>query len=227
MIESDSGNTQEIKESLQFSKSVILPNGNIIYSSSEIGRSPLIMSNKGQILVKKNPWLLQQVVNNPQEDEGNKEYNHRGSTSHVSKTETTDNEERDSVAVKKIFDPNKGTGLDQFRALQELQQTGVPVATPLIATSYYLVTKWIEGDSVSSSYKQTGEHVIPYIRRLNQIINSLKRNGNWKLSWYLDTCMDNYIPYNLSAEDPIQRFIALDPMIKDRFGQHIIHWKQV
>jgi hypothetical protein len=115
------------------------------------------------------------------------------------------------VAVKRFDRPQtKISGIDQYLAMRSLEKAGALCAPTLAATRYCLVSKWING---TLAYEVNTTYHTEYLKHLEKLIEELARLGKWKKEWLLDKITDNYFVNNLSDNNPLNWFIAIDPII--------------
>lgn len=117
------------------------------------------------------------------------------------------------VAVKH-FDSSAGelTGIEQFRAMSQLQEKLVLCALPLAATEATLITKWVDPSENPQPTPEQVAELPAYLLALGKIVKQLKGEGKWQNNWKIDENPDSYAVRHLNAKDPLWRFIALDPV---------------
>ncbi|HSW97003.1 MAG TPA: hypothetical protein VLF89_04205 [Candidatus Saccharimonadales bacterium] len=228
MKELVSGNTIQAKDMLKNSTQAVLSTGDMLYTSplyfeagfQESSDNPfrLIVSPQGQSLLEENPQLLLGLLDDPTKGIGvwkrnvERVYPYQdGLRSVVAKERVRSKNRKFDVALKRVYDLDV-TGIEQFQAMRALQEEGIPVAIPLLATKHRFVSEWI--NSPKAYDPSVKDRFKPYLQALKETANKLRDKGKWMQDWRVEEQPANYAIRDFKAKNPLEQFTAIDPIYR-------------
>lgn len=212
--------TLDIRDILNQSQAEILPNGDTLFIALHYKVPPTYLEEKftGKFSTIFSPSAIKLLGNSQFVDLLDREYTsknihgktvRKGIRGFVVKENIGNIVSRFEVAVKTLLPYALDmTGIEQFRAMRGLQNMGVRCAEPMTATQWRLITKWVNGRP--AYYVE--QALEPYLIALTGVGEQLRQTGVWESSWRIDHQPANYIIRDLKAENPLERFIAVDPV---------------
>lgn len=195
-----------------------LPSGDYLYGQGSGDETAL--SAKGWELLKGGVLNLMRNEAGTQDSKKEKRVGQRG---FVTKERVETSSGPLDIALKRMpLNPEspKMKGIDQFNAIRALEGAGVLCSEPFLAADDVLITRWESRPQVSSLPEENiRPQFLQYLIKLDQIARQLEAEstgslGTWRQRWRIDTDPANYAVADLTAEDPLKRFVAIDPVFE-------------
>ena len=96
------------------------------------------------------------------------------------------------------------TGIEQFTAMRLLEENGIAVASPLLATNYRIVTMAIDGKQIEN---ENSPDFISYLEKIRKVSETLVDQQLWNKEWLIENNPSNYFETN-------NGIVAIDPIYK-------------
>lgn len=220
MSELDPKGSTPTKKVLESSSRIVLDNGDILFTSNNYTDDlfpsdltepfQLRMNPEGVLLADKYPSILSMLDIRQRKK--------------VIKKTVGRGQDKTTIAIKEMVGDNLDlTGLQLFQAFSDLESEGVICASPLMATRWKFVSKWVSGRDVDEDTEERKRH--EYLKGLVIIVEKLCSQGRWDPLWGINTPGDNFIARDLDSPNILEWFTTIDTVIAypDQRVKNVFH----